>query len=484
MLDEVTVPRLVVAGVRSGAGKTTVALGLVAALCRRGRTVQTYKVGPDLVDSAYLAHVSGRPCRNLDPWLLGDTGVRRALSGGTVGADCAVIEGVMGVFDCHGLRPEPSRALAGHPFPGSTAEVAELARAPVILVLDVSSMGETAAAVALGVRQLDPELPLIGVLLNNVPSDHQRRLVEDAVWDLAKLPVLGALPSIDAMAIPEWHLGLLPVTENPRVDEAIRHLATATERHCDLDLIERLMVQARPMPAPARRALTPPASAVRLGVAFDDAFCFYYPENLELLEEAGAEIVPFSPMDERSLPRDIDGLYFGGGFSPVFVPRLSANRSMMESVRRAHAQGMPIYAESGGLLYLSRTVRTMDDVVHEMAGVIAVDVGMDGGEPRAGYRELRLMSDCLLGPAGTRLRGHEFHVCSILGGNDCLRPVYSMHHSDGEPLGCEGWASGSMVASFVHLHFGHDPGIAERFTTRMFDARLARQGAAREAQPV
>jgi cobyrinic acid a,c-diamide synthase len=484
MLDEVTVPRLVIAGVRSGEGKTTVALGLVAALCRRGRTVQTYKVGPDLVDSAYLAHVSRRPCRNLDSWLLGDAGVRRSLSSGTVGADCAVIEGVMGVFDCHGLRPDASRSVGGHRFPGSTAEVAELAGAPVILVLDVSSMGETAAALALGVRRLDPALPLIGVLLNNVPSDHRRRLVEDAVWDLAKLPVLGALPRIEAMAIPEWHLGLLPVTENPRIDEAILHLAAATERHCDLDLIERLMVQARPISAPARRTLNPPAASVRLGVAFDDAFCFYYSENLELLEEAGAEIVPFSPLDERSLPRDIDGLYFGGGFSPVFAPRLSANRSMMESVRRAHALGLPIYAESGGLLYLSRSVRTKDDTVHEMAGVVQAHVAMDGGEPRAGYRELRLMSDCLLGPAGTRLRGHEFHVSSVLGGNDWARPVYSMHHSDGEPLGCEGWTSGSTVVSFVHLHFGQEPGIAERFTSRMFEARRTRQSGIKEAMPV
>lgn len=473
MLDEVTVPRLVVAGVSSGSGKTTAALGLVAALCRRGRTVQTYKVGPDLVDSAYLAHVSRRPCRNLDPWLLGDTGVRRALASGTVGADSAVIEGVMGVFDCRGLRAD-TRLTGAHPFPGSTAEVAVLARAPVILVLDVGSMGETAAAVALGVRQLDPSLPLIGVLLNNVPSDHQRRIVEDAVWDLAKLPVLGALPHIEAMGIPEWRLGLLPVTENPRIDDAIEHLAEATERHCDLDLVERLMVQARPVTAPPRPAMRAPERPVRLGVAFDDAFCFYYPENLELLEEAGAEILPFSPLEDRTLPPDVDGLYFGGGFSPVFAPRLAANRSLVESVRRAHALGLPIYGESGGLLYLARTLRTGDDAVHEMVGLVQVDVAMNGGAPRAGYRELRLLSDCLLGATGARLRGHEFHVSSVLGGNDCLSPVYSMHDTDGEPLGCEGWTAGSLLVSFVHVHFGQDPAIAQRFVGRLGQARKTR----------
>src|SRR5579864_481496 len=198
MFDEVRIPRLVVAGAHSGAGKTTVALGLVAALGARGRTVQTFKVGPDLVDSAYLSHASRRPCRNLDAWMLGPAGLRRSIAQGIMNADCAVIEGVMGIFDGHGLSPDDARSSGAYPFPGSTAEVARLARCPVVLVLDVTSMAETAAAVALGVRQLDPKLRLIGVILNEVPSDYHRRLVEDAIWSLAKLPVLGALPRLEA----------------------------------------------------------------------------------------------------------------------------------------------------------------------------------------------------------------------------------------------------------------------------------------------
>ncbi|HZS15162.1 MAG TPA: cobyrinate a,c-diamide synthase [Candidatus Dormibacteraeota bacterium] len=480
MFDEVRIPRLVVAGAHSGAGKTTVALGLVAALARRGRVVQTFKVGPDLIDSAYLSHASRRPCRNLDAWMLGATGLRRALAQGSTGADAAVIEGVMGVFDGHGLSPDEARATGAYPFPGSTAEVARLADSPVVLVLDVTAMGETAAAVALGVRQLDPKLRLIGVILNEVPSDYHRRLVEDAVWTLATLPVLGAIPRMESARIPELRMGLVPLTENPHVDVALEQLAGAVERHCDLDLIERLMAAAQPL-APAPRPVVPVRGRVRLGVAFDDAFCFYYPENLELLEDAGCEIVPFSPLEERSVPRDVDGLYFGGGFSEMFVPLLAANRPMLESVVRARQQGVPIYAECGGVLLMADTLRTGDGVVHRMAGVIPVDVALED-TPRMGYRDVRLMSDCLLGPAGTRLRGHEFHFSSLLSGTDRYRAAYSMHDCDGEPLGCEGWTDPGLVASFVQLHFGQDPEIAARLVDRMRAARrLRRLEAAEEA---
>jgi len=477
MLDEVTIPRLLVAGAGTGTGKTTVALGLAAALSRRGRRVQTFKVGPDLVDSAYLAHVSGRPCRNLDAWLLGDEGVRRALARGSVDADCAIVEGALGIFDCHGLRPEEGRPGA-YPFPGSSAEVARLVRAPVVLVLDVGAMGETAAAIALGVRQMDSRLRLIGVVLNNVESAYHARLVEDAVWSAATLPVLGALPRIGAMAIPEWRLGLQPLTENSRTDSVLDTLAGAVERHCDLDLVERLMAAAEPLPVSSRAPLRGGVEPIRLGVAFDDAFNFYYPENLELLEEAGAEIVPFSPLDDRAVPAGVDGLYLSGRFADVVAARLSANRPMAESIARAHAHGMPIYAECGGLLYLARSLRTHDGEVHPMVGLLPVDAAMNGETPRAGYRDLRVMADCLLGGAGTRLRGHEFHLSSAVDGADCLSPTYSMHDCGGEPLGCEGWIRGDLVVSLVHLHFGQDPAIAERFVARMVAARRIRHGEA------
>jgi cobyrinic acid a,c-diamide synthase len=476
VLEEVTVPRLVVAGLGSGSGKTSITLGLVAALLSRGRTVQTFKVGPDFIDCAYLAHASRRPCRNLDSWMLGADGVQRSLAHGTVGADVVVVEGVMGIFDGHGMAASGGSPAAGD-FPGSTAEVARLIAAPIVLVLDAWNMGETAAAVALGIKQLDLTGSVVGVILNSVPSDYRRRLIEDAVWTLARLPVLGALPRIDAVHIPELRTGLLPLTQNPHVDEAIEQLGRAVQRDCDLDLIERLMARAKPVPppAPSRRAPAAGREPVRIGVAFDDAFCFYYAENLELLEAAGAEIVTFSPLEDRSLPRDLGAIYLGGGVSEAYVPRLAGNRAFMESLRRAHAQGTPIYAESGGLMFCVRTVRTSDGSTHRMAGIVPVDVGLEAGTLHSGYRDLRVASAGLLGPAGTRLRGHEFHFSRLLSGSECLSPAYSMHDSDGEPLGCEGWTAGNITASFIHLHFGQDEQLAPRLVAAARDASTTRR---------
>jgi cobyrinic acid a,c-diamide synthase len=462
MLDQVRIPRLVVAGAQGGSGKTSIALGLVAALRARGKTVQTFKVGPDFIDCAYLAHASGRPCRNLDSWMLGAEGVRRSLVQGSSGADVAVIEGVMGLFDSHGGRDALDGANLSRAFPGSTAEVAHLVGAPVILVLDIAAMGETAAGVALGLRHLDPDLDLAGIILDNVPSGQRRRLVEDAIWEQARLPVLGALPHMEAVQIPELRSGLLPLTQNPHVDQAIAALGAAVARDCDLDLLDRVMSRAEPLPPPFHRRHHA-ALPVRVGVAFDDAFCFYYAENLEILEDAGAEVVTFSPLEDRVLPRDLGALYLGGGLSEAYVPRLSGNHSFIDSVRRAHAQGLPIYAESGAMAYVARSVRCSDSSVHDMTGLIPVDVALEAGSWHTGYRDLSLSADCVLGPRGLQLRGHECHFSRLLSGADALTPAYAMHDCDGEPLGCEGWTSGNLLASFVHLHFGQRPEMVDRF---------------------
>ncbi|MDQ6837632.1 MAG: cobyrinate a,c-diamide synthase, partial [Actinomycetota bacterium] len=406
---------MVVAGTGSGAGKTTVALGLVGAFRRRGQTVQTFKVGPDFVDCAYLAHASRRPCRNLDSWMLGRDGVVHSFAHGIAEADCAVVEGTMGIFDGHGGADSAQPAAVR--FPGSTAELARLIGSPVVLVVDVANLAETAAAVALGVRELDPDLDVIGVILNNVPSDYRRRVVEDAVWNWARLPVLGALPRLPYTEIPEVRTGLLPLSQNPHVDAALDQLTGAVERHCDLALIERLMTRALAVHAgnlPHARSAA--GGGVRIGVAFDDAFCFYYAENLELLEDAGAQVVTFSPLEDRTLPRELDAIYMGGGVSEMFVPQLAANHSFIDSLRRAHARRVPIYAECGGLLYCARTLHASDGSVHTMAGLVPFDVALAAGLLHTGYRELRLAADSILGDAGTTLRGHEFHFARLLAG--------------------------------------------------------------------
>ena len=474
MPERTTTPRLVVAGIGSGTGKTTVALGLIGALRKRGRTVQTFKVGPDFVDTAYLAHASRRPCRNLDSWMLGTEEVVRSFSEGTRDAGWAVIDGTAGIFDGHGRAADADPAPPGS-FPGSTAELARLLGSPVVLVLDAGRSAESAAAVALGVRDLDRGLDLIGVILNNVPSQYRRRVAEDAIWSCAKLPVLGALPRLAHLQIPEVRNGLLPLMQNPHVDAALGELAAAVERNCDLALIERLMSRSAPLHATARHPHPAPAAAapVRIGVAFDDAFCFYYAENLELLEQAGGEVVTFSPLEDESLPRDIDAIYLGGGVSEMLVPRLAANHSFMASLRRAHAHGVPIYAECGGLQYCATNVHTSDGNVHRMASLLPVDIALDAGTCHTGYRDLRIVADTILGDAGTVLRGHEFHFSRLLSGTQAGSAAYSMHDAEGEPLGSEGWSTNTLLASFVHLHFGQDQRLAQRFV------EAARSGARR-----
>ncbi len=464
MLEEVGIPRLVVGGLGSGSGKTSISLGLTAALRARGRTVQTFKVGADFIDTAYLAHASRRPCRNLDSWLLGTEGVRRSLAHGSMGADRVIVEGAMGVLDGHGMAAE-TPATSAPEFPGSTLEVARIIAAPVVLVVDAWAMGETAAAAALGIKQLDGAGSVIGVILNNVPNDYRRRVIEDAVWSLARMPVLGALPHIQSVRIPELRTGLLPLLQNPHVDEAIAELGDAVTRHCNLDLIERLMEAAHPVqPTPRRHAAAAPRNLepVRIGVAFDDAFCFYYSENLELLEDAGAEIVTFSPLEDPALPRDLGLIYLGGGISEAYVPRLARNLSFIESFRRAHAHGVPVYAEGCGLQYSARTLRTSDGTTHQMAGLIPIDIALEAGTLHSGYRDLSIATASMLGPTGTRLRGHEFHFSRLLSGAECLDPAYTMHDCDGEPLGCEGWTDPLLLASFIHLHFGQEHGLAGR----------------------
>lgn len=479
MHEETSIPRLVVAGIHSGTGKTTVTLGLAAALRRRGHVVQPFKVGLDLHDGAYLARVCGRPCRNLDGWILGHEGVKRVVSVGSVEADVALIEGGMGLLDGHG--PESESPAPGIPA-GSTADVALTCNAPLVLVLDVSSMRETAAALALGVRLTAPSLHLIGTILNGVVSDRHRRVVEDAIWEQATLPVLGALPWMIEATIPEWTAGLAPVEENPQADDSVDVLARAVERHCDLDLILRLMRGADPIRLePSRTDGTAAAagSRLRLAVAFDEAFNAYYPENLELLEQAGADIVPFSPLEDTALPAGVDGIYLGGGSVERWVSRLAENRHIIEALRRAHSSGVPVYAEGAGTILAARRVRLDDGSIHEMAGMLPVDVAVRrASHRRDAYRDLRVSGDSIVGPEGTRLRGHEYHAELI--GADCgnTNAAYTMHDADGSPLGCEGWATPGLVASLVQLHFGQDPAIARRIVDRM---RAARRGVGAEA---
>jgi cobyrinic acid a,c-diamide synthase len=464
MLDEVRTPRLVVAGTASNIGKTILTAGLIAAFKARGLTVQSFKVGPDYIDAAYLAHVSRRPCRNLDSWMLGEGALRQVLAQGALGADLALVEGMLGLFDGRDGSAE-----------GSTADVARIIKAPVVLVIDVRDMGESAAALALGFKTYAESPKIAGVLLNNVRSDAHRRTVEDAIWDHAKLPVLGALRAMPQLDIPQRQRGLLPVAENKEWDRMIGVLSETIDRDVDLDLLLRIANKAELVPLVPKKVFQGKPDGghtVRLAVAYDDAFNFYYPENLELLEEHRVEIVPFSPLEDKQLPHDIAGVYLGGAFPEIFVEPLANNHTMAESLQRAHRSEVPIYAECGGLMYLGRSLRTESGTTYQMAGVIPVDVEMEGEIRRFGYRQLLTLEDNILSPRGQFFRGHEFHWSRITGHNGDLKAAYQMQNAEGDVIGYEGFVAPHLLASYVHLHFGQNPLLVDKFVQhcREYDA--------------
>lgn len=405
----------VIAGTHSGVGKTTIATGLMAALARKGRSVQGWKVGPDYIDPSYHAVATGRPSRNLDTWMCSKSTVRKLFARSA--SDVNVIEGVMGLFD---------GALGGK---GSTAEVAQTLGVPVILVVDARSMAQSAGAIVHGFATYDPRVRLAGVIFNRVASEGHFNYLKES----SRIPVLGWVERDEKIAVPERHLGLIPASEH-KVDDG--RLAEVVSRHVDLEHLLRLSRVPRTEAPDGRRA----SISVRIGYAFDAAFNFYYADNLDLLRAAGAKLVPFSPLADASLP-EVDLLYFGGGFPEVFEERLKANTAFVESVR---CWRKPIYAECGGLMYLS------------MVGAIPGQVRMTERLQNFGYQEATALVDTFLLRAGETVRGHEFHYSTW----DGPAGAYRVTKRGKERV--EGYAGGNILASYIHVHFGSKPVLARR----------------------
>jgi cobyrinic acid a,c-diamide synthase len=438
----------VLAGAGSNTGKTTLTAGIIAAFRRRGLNVRPFKVGPDFTDAAYLAHVAGQPCRNLDPWLLGSEVIMQSFHRGCAEGDLAVVEGMLGLFDSWGAGTA-----------GSTAQLSKLINSPVILVLDVAETVQNAAAVALGMRSVDPDVRIAGVILNRIHDAEHARWVEEAVWELSKLPVLGSVPLLGELDIPEARGMLTPVEQNPAFEEGIDALVAAVERHVNLDVLLRIAERAQPLRDIPRAAPIPASESVRLGVGYDDAFSLYYPENLEILAEAGAEIIPFSPLADHNIPR-VDGVYLAGAASERFAAQLSGNTRMLESLREASLDGVPVYAECGGLMYLAESV-SFDGDAYPMAGLLPISIEADAGARRMGYRQLRAIDDCMVAAKGQGLRGHEYHWSRITNGkHNGLRAAYELSDPSGYLSGHEGYARPGLLASNIHLHFAQNPELA------------------------
>ncbi|MDW8217837.1 MAG: cobyrinate a,c-diamide synthase [Acidobacteriota bacterium] len=447
-------PRLIIAAPSSGSGKSTVATGLMAAFAQRLR-VQGFKVGPDYIDPMYHTAATGRPSRNLDAWMLPPEAVRRAFSQAAADAQLSVIEGVMGFFD--GADAEP--------LDGSTAQIAQLLEAPVILVVDCACMSVSAAAVVHGFHTFMPKVSIAGVICNRVGGERHAAWLREAI-ERYGVPVLGCLPRLPDLTIPERHLGLLTVAERPQAVE--KFLAAAREamaRYLDLEALLRLAESAPPLTPDASDVGASSASIewppVRIGIARDEAFCFYYEDNLDALRRHGAETVFFSPLRDVMLPDDVSGLYFGGGYPELYAQYLSANAPMRAAVQAAHRQGMPIYAECGGLMYLAEAV-DVDGRAWPMAGLLP-GVCQMATCLTMGYREVALARDGLLGRAGQRLRGHEFHY-SQWEGRPADRPAYEvLPRQAAETPRAEGFAQDNLHASYIHIHFGQDQGLAASF---------------------
>ncbi|MDD2708508.1 MAG: cobyrinate a,c-diamide synthase [Verrucomicrobiae bacterium] len=429
------------AGTQSGVGKTTLALGLLAALRKRGLRVQPFKCGPDYLDAGHHRRASGAASRNLDPWMMGEDGVDLSYRRASAHADISVVEGVMGLFD--GASPAD--------ITGSTAHVAKLLALPVILVVNGRGMARSIAAMVGGYARFETGVNIIGVIANRVGSERHANLLSESLAAARLPPLLGWLPGDKQWEIPERHLGLMADTETQQSDAWYDSLAEAVTQRMDLNRLLSLTRQPRPVPPPG--STITPAAKIRLGIALDEAFHFYYEDNLDLLREQGIELVPFSPLKDTSLPEHLDGLYLGGGFPELFAEQLEANASLRESVRAYAASGGPIYAECGGLMFLGQKLIDLKKRSFAMCGALPIETAMQDRLQRLGYVTAATLAPGPLGPTGAVLRGHEFHWSTITRSDPSLAPCYKLRYNRDHREETAGLRLNNIWASYIHLHF-------------------------------
>ncbi len=446
--------RFLIAGTSSGVGKTTITLAIEAAFCRRGLIVQPFKCGPDYLDTAHHTHVCRRPCRNLDSIMLSPLENARSLRRAAHDADFVIAEGMMGLFD----------GVSGGSDRGSSAEIAKMLGMPVVLILDASKCSRSIAATILGFTSFDRNLNFAGVILNKVAGEAHYQMLAEAVHGKLQTPVLGWFPRNPQWTVPERHLGLHDARERAWDESELHSLADAAEQHINLDQLFHSLSD-DPLSDEEENELPPVQGEdpvpVRIGIARDAAFSFYYEDNLDLLRDENAELVEFSPIGDTQLPAGLDALYFGGGYPELHVAALSANRGMIEGIRRFSNSDRPVYAECGGMMYLARTI-TCDGSSHAMTGLLPLDIEMSPKLVKLGYVAANFTSPCALGPAGTDAIGHSFHYSRIRA-DEAAQTAYALRYLRSGKCEPEGYISSNVLGSYVHLHFRSNRQLAPNF---------------------
>jgi cobyrinic acid a,c-diamide synthase len=451
--------RIVIAGTGSGVGKTTITIGLMAALQKKGCVVQGFKCGPDYIDTSYHTAVTGRPSRNLDSWMFSPNIVKEVLQRGSDGADISVIEGVMGFYD--GKDPRSDK--------GSTAEISIITGSPVVLIVDCSGMARSAAAMVKGYQTLSENVNIVGIIANKVGGQGHFQLIKDAVEQECHIPVIGYMSRETEIEMPERHLGLVPSIERGDLDNFFDKLGELAAKTIDLELLYKLAQGTELHFDAADSIFAPkPKKEVRIAVAHDAAFNFYYQENLELLENTGAELVCFSPLHNERVPADIHGLYIVGVFPEEFAAELSKQTGSMESIRQAIDAGLPTLAECGGFMYLCKELYSMDGKRHQMAGVIPGKVKMQKRLAALGYREITGRNGNYLLKEGQAAKGHEFHY-STFHTEEELPAAYETKGMRGTAL--EGYFNRNLVAGYTHIHFASQPGLVENWLHQCLEAK-------------
>ena len=437
----------VIAGSHSGVGKTTICLGLMAAFRKRGLRVQGFKVGPDFIDAGHHTRLLGVPSRNLGGWMLSKRYNHATFSQAMNDRDLGIIEGVMGLFD----------GYEGQSETGSTAQMAKWLGLPVVLVVDASSMARSVAALVHGFATFDQELRLEAVIANRVGSPTHARFLKEAMTAIPEVAFLGGLPRKESVAIPERYLGLVTSDEEPYSTNMFDELAEIVEEHLDLT---KLLDMSLTTIGSDKISLPPPCqSGVRLGVARDEAFCFFYQDNLDLLTRFGAELIFFSPVRDPHLPKNLAGLYLGGGYPELYAQQLTQNESLRTEILAAAHSGMPIFAECGGFMYLTRSIRVQNRT-YGMVGLYPFETRMLPSRKALGYREVILRKDSLLGPKGLRVRGHEFHYSELVDRSRDIPNLFQVSNRRGIETVVDGFAVHNVLAGYIQLHFGSNPEVA------------------------